>query len=79
LTEKNSFRDEGSLFQILLTLYLTVLLPSSVSFLVDLGRKISKRTGELLKVQLLFQADKQYLLHQRGWSADNNNLTLFFA
>ena len=30
LTEKNSFRDEGSLFQILLALYLTVLLPQFV-------------------------------------------------
>jgi len=28
---------------------------STVSFLVDLGRKISERTGELLKVQFLFQ------------------------
>jgi len=27
---KNSFRDEGSLFQILLALYLTVLLPQFV-------------------------------------------------
>ena len=28
---------------------------SSVSFLVDLGRKISERTGEPIKVQFLFQ------------------------
>jgi len=28
---------------------------SSVSFLVDLGRKISEHTGEPLKVQFLFQ------------------------
>ena len=28
---------------------------SSVSFLVDLGRKISERTGEPLEVQFLFQ------------------------
>jgi len=28
---------------------------SSVTFLVDLGRKISERTGEPLEVQFLFQ------------------------
>ena len=28
---------------------------SSVSFLIDLGRKISERTGEPLEVQFLFQ------------------------